>query len=97
MATAAIPIEQTILFDSRSFASYLYEAKDWLEEACTRSDVSLNAYKDRILELISEAKNWPGRYRFICDINSYRSKVQCFERCFMAIENSKKYRSSKRS
>lgn len=87
-----LAIEDSILFDTRCFAAWLYHFRERITSACYRENISLDTYKEGILKMIRGSGLLPGRFRFESDVIHASTKEQILERCETAIKNAGKIR-----
>lgn len=87
-----ITVEESLLYDSRCFAAWLYHFRERITSACYRENISLDTYKEGILKMIRRSGLLPGRFRFESDVIHASTKEQILERCETAIKNAGKIR-----
>ena len=91
-----LAIEDSILFDTRCFAGWLYHYRERIRNACSNEEISLDTYKLGILKMIRYSKAWADRFRFEGDILHAVSKEQILERGETAIQKASRLRSKRK-
>ena len=93
---STIAIKDSLLYEPRCFAAWLYHYRVRIRNACSRDDISLSTYKEGVLKMIRHSALLAGRFRFEGDVIHAGTKEQILERCEIAIKNARKIRKRKR-